>query len=97
MNQSITSRLDIISDYINKLMIEQDGVGVSVAIVKGSDTIYSKGFGNSRIQPDNQPIDGDTVMSIQSISKNFMALSIMQLVENKMVSLDDPVIQHLPY
>ncbi|XXM73124.1 serine hydrolase domain-containing protein [Lysinibacillus sphaericus] len=97
MNQSTNSKLDSISDYINQLMREQDGAGVSVAIVKGSDTIYSKGFGYSRIQPDKQPIDGDTVMSIQSISKNFMALSIMQLVEKNMVSLDDPVVQHLPY
>ncbi|MBH9964897.1 serine hydrolase domain-containing protein [[Bacillus] enclensis] len=96
MNQSTTNKLDSISDYINQLMIEQDGVGVSVAIVKGSDIIYSKGFGYSRIQP-GIPIDGDTVMSIQSISKNFMALSIMQMVEKNMVSLDDPVVQHLPY
>jgi CubicO group peptidase (beta-lactamase class C family) len=96
MNQSTTNKLDSISDYINQLMIEQDGLGVSVAIVKGSDIIYSKGFGYSRIQP-GIPIDGDTVMSIQSISKNFMALSIMQMVEKNMVSLDDPVVQHLPY
>jgi CubicO group peptidase (beta-lactamase class C family) len=97
MNQSTTSKLDSISDYINQLMSEQGGVGLSVAIVKGSETIYSKGFGYSRIQPDIQPIDGDTVMSIQSISKNFMALSIMQIVEENMVSLDDPVVQLLPY
>ncbi|OAT85368.1 hypothetical protein A6P54_18780 [Bacillus sp. MKU004] len=96
MNQSITSKLDSISDYIKQIMIDQDGVGLSVAIVKGADTIYSKGFGYSRIQP-GIPIDGDTVMSIQSISKNFMALSIMQMVEKNMVSLDDPVVQHLPY
>jgi hypothetical protein len=44
MNQSTTSKLDSISDYINQLMSEQDGVGLSVAIIKGSDTIYSKGF-----------------------------------------------------
>ncbi len=36
-------------------------------------------------------------MSIQSISKNFMALSIMQLVEKNLLSLDDTVVQYLPY
>ncbi|WP_420491893.1 serine hydrolase, partial [Neobacillus niacini] len=58
---------------------------------------YSNGFGYSQIQSVNRPIDGDTVMSIQSISKNFMALSIMQLVEKNLISLDHPVVNYLPY
>lgn len=90
-------KLNLITDYINEMMNNQQGVGLSVAIVKDADIIYSKGFGHSRIQPVNQPIDGDTVMSIQSISKNFMALSIMQLVEKSLISLDRPVVNYLPY
>lgn len=96
MNQT-TYKLDKITDFINEMMKEHQGVGVSVAIVKDSDIIYSKGFGYSQIHPVNQPIDADTLMSIQSISKNFMALSIMQLVERNLVSLDDTVITYLPY
>ncbi|MCA1060171.1 beta-lactamase family protein [Rossellomorea aquimaris] len=96
MNQ-IKDKLDHITDFINQIMNDQNGTGLSVAIVKGSDIIYSRGFGYSQVQPMNQPMDGDTKMSIQSISKNFMALSIMQLVEENLVSLDDPVVQYLPY
>ena len=70
---------------------------MSVAIVKDSDIIYSKGFGYYQIQPVNQSIDGDTLMIIQSISKNFMALSIMQLVEKNLISLDHAVVKYLPY
>ena len=92
-----TDKLDHITDYINQIMNDQQGVGVSVAIVKGADIIYSKGFGYSQMQPVKKPIDGDTLMSIQSISKNFMALSIMQLIEKSLLSLDDPVVQYLPY
>jgi CubicO group peptidase (beta-lactamase class C family) len=90
-------KLNLITDYINEIINNQQGVGVSVAIVKDSDIIYSKGFGYSQIQPVNRPIDGDTVMSIQSISKNFMALSIMQLVEKNLISLDHTVVKYLPY
>ncbi|WP_342429634.1 serine hydrolase domain-containing protein [Neobacillus sp. FSL H8-0543] len=89
-------KLNQITDYINELLSNNEGVGLSVAIVKDSDIIYSKGFGYSQIQPVNRSIDGDTVMSIQSISKNFMALSIMQLVEKNLVSLDHPVVNYLP-
>jgi CubicO group peptidase (beta-lactamase class C family) len=90
-------QLNQVTEYINKLMDEQQGVGLSVAIVKNEDIIYSKGFGFSKIKPVTRAIDGDTRMSIQSISKNFVALSIMQLVEKKLISLDDPVVNYLPY
>ncbi|MGE7979507.1 serine hydrolase domain-containing protein [Psychrobacillus sp. NPDC093200] len=90
-------KLNQITDYINELINNQQGVGLSVAIVKDSEIICSKGFGHAQIQPLNQPIDGETLMSIQSISKNFMALSIMQLVEKNLISLDDAVVKYLPY
>ncbi|MDX8344643.1 serine hydrolase domain-containing protein [Rossellomorea sp. YZS02] len=96
MNQ-LKDKLEHITQYINQLLIDQEGVGLSVAIVKNSDIIYSRGFGYSQIQPVKQPMDGDTKMSIQSISKNFMALSIMQLVEKNLLSLDDKVVEYLPY
>lgn len=89
-------KLDQITDDINKMMKRQPTVGLSVAIVKSDNIIYSQGFGHSQLQSE-QPIDGDTQMSIQSISKNFVALSLMQLVEKKFISLEDPVVKHLPY
>ncbi|MEK3995082.1 serine hydrolase domain-containing protein [Psychrobacillus sp. FSL K6-2365] len=90
-------KLNLITDYINEIIHEQQGVGLSIAIVKDSSIIYSKGFGYSQLQPVKRGIDGDTLMSIQSISKNFMALSIMKLVENNLISLDHPVLKYLPY
>jgi CubicO group peptidase (beta-lactamase class C family) len=95
MNTS-TQNLNQLTKYINEMLSTHQGVGMSVAIVKDSDIIYSKGFGHSQIHP-NRSIDGDTLMSIQSISKNFMALSIMQLVEKNLISLDQPVVTYLPY
>ncbi|QHJ70011.1 serine hydrolase domain-containing protein [Planococcus halotolerans] len=92
----LNEKLGQITDYINKMVTEHTSVGLSVAIVKDDDIIYSKGFGLSRLQP-NRLIDGDTMMSIQSISKNFAALSIMQLVEEGRISLDEPIVEHLPY
>jgi CubicO group peptidase (beta-lactamase class C family) len=95
--KSLNEKCNQITVYINELLYDHQGVGVSVTIVKDSEMIYSKGFGNARIGPAERPIDGDTWMSIQSISKNFMALSIMQLVEKNLIKLDDAVVTHLPY
>lgn len=95
--KQLEHKLNRITDDINEIISNQQGVGVSVAIVKDSGIIYSKGFGYSQIQPVNRSIDGDTLMSIQSISKNFMALSIMQLVEKNLISLNHTVVKYLPY
>ncbi|WP_409253209.1 serine hydrolase domain-containing protein [Bacillus sp. SCS-153A] len=95
--EKINEKCNQITDYINEIFHDRNSVGLGVAVVKDSHIVYSKGFGHSQIHPVNKPIDGDTVMSIQSVSKNFMALSIMQLVEKKLISLDDPVVDYLPY
>ncbi|MCA1053993.1 beta-lactamase family protein [Rossellomorea aquimaris] len=89
-------KLQQITSFIEGKM-KVEGVGLSVAIVKNKERIFSKGFGTSRIGNDLFYIDGETRMSIQSISKNFAALSIMKLVDKQLVSLDDPVVNHLPY
>lgn len=96
MNQ-YREQLNCISAHITELINDQKSVGLSVAIVKDSKIIYSEGFGASQIIPQQLPIDGETRMSIQSISKNFVALSIMQLVEENVISLDDTVVKYLPY
>ncbi|RIW32485.1 class A beta-lactamase-related serine hydrolase [Bacillus salacetis] len=97
MHLPAENKLKQITQYINQILLDQNGTGLSAAIVKDSEIIYSKGFGHSRTHPEKKPIDGDTLMSIQSISKNFMALSLMKLAENGLINLDDPVVRHLPY
>ncbi|MGD6801926.1 beta-lactamase family protein [Rossellomorea vietnamensis] len=93
----LKEKLSQITNYIDTTLNEHGGIGAAVSIVKDSEIVFSQGFGHSQIQPVNKSIDEDTMMSIQSISKNFMALSIMQLVEDKKVSLHDPVVRFLPY
>jgi CubicO group peptidase (beta-lactamase class C family) len=42
------------------------------------------------------PITSDTLMHIGSISKVLNATLMMQLVDDRLISLDDPVVKHLP-
>ncbi|MGG4546430.1 serine hydrolase domain-containing protein [Rossellomorea marisflavi] len=93
MNQHVKANL---TQMISKQLESSDIVGASVAIVEGSEVVYAEGFGFADRDRD-QPMDADTLMSTQSISKNFMATSIMQLVEAGSIELDDPVVKHLPY
>ena len=68
--------------------------GVAVAIRKGGETIYRKGFGLADIE--NQlAVTPETVFPIGSISKSFTALAVMQLVEQGKLSLDAPLRTYL--
>lgn len=85
--------LDIMDQFIEGQMRRHNIPGVAVAITKGDDLVYSKGFGSASR---NVPMSADTPMFIGSLSKSFTALAIMQLHEEGMLDIDKPVIMYLP-
>jgi len=81
---------EVIEKYITTYRIP----GLEVAVAKGDEIIYSKGFGTT---PEGTEVTADTPMYIGSVSKSFTALAILQLVENGKINLDSPVIDYLPW
>ena len=77
-------------------MSESRMPGFSIAVVKDGKTIYSEGFG-SRDPGRNLPATANTLYGIGSITKSFVAIGIMQLVEEGKISLNDPVSKHIPF
>jgi CubicO group peptidase (beta-lactamase class C family) len=73
---------------LTKIMDKFHAVGLSVAVVKNGDIIYSNSFGLKNIE-NNVPLKNSDLFRIASISKSFSATSIMQLVEAGKVSLND--------
>lgn len=65
-------------------------VGLSVAVVKKTDIVYSHAFGLKNIETNTALADND-IFRIASISKSFSATAIMQLVQAKKLSLNDDV------
>ena len=77
------------------LMKDSVGGGISVAIVKGDKIIWSKAFGYA--DSENQVLaDTTTIYRAGSISKSFTAFLMMQLVDDAVISLDDPIEKYLP-
>jgi CubicO group peptidase (beta-lactamase class C family) len=70
--------------------------GFSIAVVHEGETIYAEGFGLRDTQK-ILPATPDTLYGIGSITKSFVAIGIMQLVEAGKLSLDDPVSMHIPF
>jgi CubicO group peptidase (beta-lactamase class C family) len=69
--------------------------GVTVAIVDRSGVVMTKGYGVASLDP-SRPVGADTLFRIGSISKTATWISLMQLVEQGRVGLDDPINAHLP-
>ncbi len=73
---------------LREIMKKLDVVGLSVAVVKKGDIIYSNSFGLKDIDT-KAPLSDSDIFRIASISKSFSATSIMQLREAGKLSLDD--------
>lgn len=80
--------------FIEQRMNELHVPGLGIGIVKGSETIYSRGFGHADIES-KIPVSPETVFRFASISKTFTAIGIMQLVEQGKLSLDDNINNYL--
>ncbi|MGE5653175.1 MAG: serine hydrolase domain-containing protein [Bacillota bacterium] len=78
-------------------MVKQSGIpGAALALVKGDQTVFSKGYGVSNLAL-NSPVAADTAYGIGSITKSFTALAILQLRDQGLVDLDAPVQCYLPW
>jgi D-alanyl-D-alanine carboxypeptidase len=72
-----------------------DGPGASVIVVEHGRTVYVRGRGLADVAA-GTPITPDTVFRLGSISKQFSAAVVMQLVQEGKLSLDDPLSKFLP-
>lgn len=77
------------AEKIMLLMEEIPVMGLSVAVVKDGELVYQEAFGWK--EENEVPLASTDIFRIASISKSFSATSIMQLVEQKKLSLDNDV------
>jgi len=76
-------------------MKDSNIVGVSVAIISDGKVLWKKGFGDSD-KEEKMPMTEETVINIGSITKTFTALSIMQLNEQGIMDINEPLKQYFP-
>jgi CubicO group peptidase (beta-lactamase class C family) len=83
-------------DSLAKASLENGPVAAyGIGVKKGDDVLLSTGYGWADVE--NQvPAKAETVFRIGSITKQFTAAAIMQLVEAGKVSLDDEITRFFP-
>jgi len=70
--------------------------GFGVSVVTGDGVLFEKGYGYADIDK-KIPYTKKSLQNIGSISKTLLGISLMQLVEEKKIRLDDDVSRYLPF
>ena len=86
------------ASQIDKLMNLYSDYGMfngSVLVSEGGKVIYKKGFGMANMEW-NIPNASDTKHRLGSVTKQFTAMLILQMVNQGKLKLDDPIITYLP-
>ena len=69
--------------------------GLSIAVLRGADTVVLRGWGYANVEL-RAPATPQTVYRLGSITKQFTALAILQLVEQGRLTLDDTLQRFVP-
>lgn len=69
--------------------------GLSIALVRGGEVVYARGFGFRDLNR-GIPATPGTIYGIGSITKSFTAIAVMRLVEEGELGLDDPIDRYVP-
>ncbi len=85
----------IVDSLANDFIAAQGAPGVSIAVVRGRDTLVMNGWGRTDLE-NNVPATAQSVYEIGSLTKQFTAAAVMQLVEQQKVRLDDSIGLYLP-
>jgi CubicO group peptidase (beta-lactamase class C family) len=90
-DRSVTDRVDKLFEKWDK----PDSPGCALGIIKDGRLIYKRGYGMANLEH-NIPLSPQSVFEIQSISKQFTAMSILLLAKHGKLSLDDEIQKYLP-
>jgi len=82
---------------IEQVVKERSIPGFAIAIVQNQKVVYAAGFGVRNLENQNDKITPQSLFHMASITKPFVATSVMQLVEKGKVDPDAAVVKYLPY
>ncbi len=82
---------------IEQVMEQREIPGFAIAVVQNQKVVYADGFGVRNIQNKNDKITPQSLFHMASITKPFVATSVMQMVEKGKIDLEAPIIKYLPY
>jgi CubicO group peptidase (beta-lactamase class C family) len=82
-------------DALMAAVVSPDAPGAAIGVIQDGRFVHRKGYGLADLEW-SIPMRPDCVFRIASLTKQFTAVAAMMLAERGALSIDDPVVRHLP-
>ncbi len=90
-------RFDAIKGLIQNALSEGEMAGAVIVVASKNDVLYAEAFGNRQVEPTTEAMTLDTVFDLASLTKPVAtATSIMILVDQGLLKINEPVKTYLP-
>lgn len=85
---------DRVEDFVNGYLKKKQIPGCAVLVRQSGKVVLSRGYGMANLEHGVR-VTRQTVFQSGSIGKQFTAMAVMMLVEERKLSLEDPISKHL--
>lgn len=89
------SQLNSVFDALLSPQFKGDGPGIAVLVTRKGQVIYQKALGKANLEL-GVPMQTENVFRIGSITKQFTAVAILQLMEKGKLNVTDEIVRFLP-
>ena len=96
LDEKIASGIRVFTSWAESQMAYSGQPGISVAVVKDQEVVWSRGFGYADIEVEKEA-SPETIYKIASITKLFTSTAIMQLRDKGKLRIHDPITDHLDW
>lgn len=87
-------RFDPLREAIVEELATFDAPGVAVGVLQGGEIVFAEGFGDKELGGD--PIDGETLFRIGSVTKMLTSMAVLQQQEAGTLTVDTTVADAIP-
>jgi len=95
MSEPVEDLVADLESYIPEYMREKDIPGVAIALIRDGEVVWTEGFGVTNTLT-RQPVTAETLFEVASNSKVVTAYVALRLVDQGLLSLDEPLNAYLP-
>lgn len=96
MKHLTSDKLQPLEALTEQIMEEYEARGVAVGITDAEGNILYEHYFGWRDAEKKLPINRDTIFGMASVTKSFTALSIMQMQQAGILSVEDPIKDYIP-
>ena len=91
----LEARLAWIEQELEQARVDGHIPGMAVAIVRGDEIIFAKGFGHADLEA-GTPVTPETRFAIGSTTKAFSSALVAMMVDEGKLDWDDPITKYIP-